>query len=208
MTNQTLAHQFRIRALLWRAVFLLVALTAAGVQAQTPDSTQQALNAFDKTTQDYVRMHRRLESEIGSIALGTPVDEINRRIGELAAAIRAERTDARQGDLFTPNVAHVLRARISDALFEHRYSADAVRAMGSVDGVDYARVRLEVNGTFPWRLATAMLPCLIDVLPPLPPELQYRIVGDDLVLIDIHASLIVDILPHAIVDLTARTWHR
>ena len=36
------------------------------------------------------------------------------------------------------------------------------------------------------------------------PELQYRIVDNDLVLVDIHASLIVDILPYALIDMTAR----
>jgi hypothetical protein len=49
-----------------------------------------------------------------------------------------------------------------------------------------------------------MFPCVIQALPPLPPELQYRIVGDDLFLVDVHASLIVDILPGALTDLTAR----
>ena len=65
-------------------------------------------------------------------------------------------------------------------------------------------VVLRVNGTFPWVLATAMFPCVIAALPPLPPELQYRIVGDTLVLIDVHASLIVDLLPHALVETTMR----
>jgi hypothetical protein len=39
-----------------------------------------------------------------------------------------------------------------------------------------------------------MWPALLQALPPLPPELQYRIVDDDLVLIDLRASLVVDIL--------------
>ena len=43
-----------------------------------------------------------------------------------------------------------------------------------------------------------MFPCVIQALPELPPELQYRIVGTDLILIDVHASLIVDILPSAL----------
>ena len=46
---------------------------------------------------------------------------------------------------------------------------------------------------------------VIDVLPPLPDELQYRLVGGHLVLVDIHAGLVVDILRHALpVDTTIR----
>ena len=44
----------------------------------------------------------------------------------------------------------------------------------------------------------------VDALPPLLPELQYRIVGDEPVLVDIHASLIIDVFPHALIDTTAR----
>ena len=44
---------------------------------------------------------------------------------------------------------------------------------------------------------------IIEALPALPDELQYRLVGGHLVLIDIHAGLVVDILPHALgVDTT------
>ncbi len=40
-----------------------------------------------------------------------------------------------------------------------------------------------------------MLPsCVRDALPELPIELQYRVVGADLVLVDLHANLIVDVL--------------
>ena len=40
-------------------------------------------------------------------------------------------------------------------------------------------------------------PQLIAALPPLPPELQYRIIGCSLVSWDHHANLIVDFLPGA-----------
>jgi hypothetical protein len=203
--NINLARYFEMPSPLWRVVvFVLMVLTTAAAHAQSPDPAAQAVATFENTTQDYVLMHRRFERQIGPIELSTPVAEINRMIHDLAAAIRAERRDARQGDFFTPGLAQVLRARINDALLEHHYAADDVRAAGRVDGVNYERVRLQVNDTFPWVLAVAMFPCVIEALPPLPVELQYRIVGDHLVLIDIHASLIVDILPHALIDFTAR----
>jgi hypothetical protein len=43
-----------------------------------------------------------------------------------------------------------------------------------------------------------MWPALLQVLPPLPRELEYRFVDRDLVLIDIHADLVVDILKEAL----------
>jgi hypothetical protein len=38
----------------------------------------------------------------------------------------------------------------------------------------------------------------LDVLPELPEELEYRFAGRDLVLIDIHAELVVDVLRRAL----------
>ena len=80
-----------------------------------------------------------------------------------------------------------------------------VRAAELAGGVDSSAVTLAVNGDFPWAIGTAMVPCVIEALPPLPPELQYRMVGRDLVVIDLHAGLVVDILPLALGDLTPQT---
>lgn len=186
----------------------LLALMVTVSEAQVPEPLG-SLIAFDQATHDYVVLHRRLERAIGTIELNTPVDEINRMIQQLAAAIRAERPHAPQGSIFTPSLARWLRSRIHQTLIERHYSVEDARVSSRVDGVDYARVRLQVNDTFPWALGAAMLPCLIEVLPPLPPELQYRMVDDVLVLVDVHASLIVDILPYALADMTARSdWQR
>jgi hypothetical protein len=162
------------------------------------------VRAFVVATHEYAGMHRRLEAQIGSIEITSSIGEINRIVQQLAAAIRAERAGAKQGDYFTPALVHELRAAIDGALRANDLTADDVIDAGRVDGIDYRRLDLRVNGTFPWVLGVAMFPCVIDALPALPPELQYRIVGDDLLLIDVHASLIVDILPSALVDLTVR----
>ena len=208
MRNINRARRFRAPALLWcvAAASLLTPPMPAAGQAPSPESATQALTTLERTTRDYALMHRRLERQIGPIELATPVAEINRMIQELAAAIRAERADAKQGDFFTPALARLLRTRIHDTLYEHGYTVDDARASSRLGGVDYARVKLQVNGTFSWALGAAMLPCLIDALPPLPPELQYRMVDDLLVLVDVHASLIVDILPYAVADLTV--WNQ
>jgi hypothetical protein len=183
--------------------FAIMALMATVSYAQVLEPLG-SLIAFDKATHDYVVMHRRLERLIGPIELSTSVDEINRKVQQLAMAIRTERPDSKQGNVFAPPLARLLRARINQTLIDHHCSVDDARVSSRVDGVDYTRVKLQVNDTFPWVLGAAMLPCLIEALPPLPPELQYRMVDDVLVLIDVHASLIVDILPYALADLTVR----
>lgn len=177
------------------AIAAVLTTGAAGAgQGQPSAVASPAVAAFEQSMRDYASLHRRLEEPIGSIRLGMSVEAVNHHIQALAAAIRAERAGARAGELFTPALATELRARVNTALVEHGYTAADVLAGGRVPGVDYARVRLQVNDTFPWILGVAMFPCVIDALPALPAELQYRIVGSDLVLIDVHASVIVDVL--------------
>lgn len=182
-----------------------IALAASAAFSYAQDSSEP-VRAFIAATRDYASMHRRLEQGIGPIELNTTPESINRFIQAMSAAIRAERPDAKQGDLFTPAVSMVLRSRINEALFEHGFTAADIRNDEFAHGIDADTVKLRVNGTFPWILSVAMFPCVIEALPPLPPELQYRIVGNDLLLIDMHASLIVDILPSALADMTARAF--
>lgn len=179
---------------------ILLAMSAGISSGQNAGSS--AVLAFTDATRNYAAMHRRLEHQIGTIDLNTPIESINRLIQQLATAIRAERAEARRGDLFTPALAQQIKADINRALIAHGFTAEDVRAAGRVDGVNYGAVALRVNDTFPWVLGVTMFPCVINALPALPPELQYRIVGNDLVLVDVHASLIVDLLPDVLAELT------
>ena len=57
---------------------------------------------------------------------------------------------------------------------------------------------LDVNAPLPWAPGSETWPELLWQLPPLPEEIEYRVVGPDLVLLDIRAGLVVDILENAV----------
>ncbi|HEX4914917.1 MAG TPA: hypothetical protein VFV51_13210 [Vicinamibacterales bacterium] len=190
----------QLAAVLVAVTFLMGAIPLAAQPVSVSDAEQQ----FVAATQEYAWMHRRLEEAIGPIEINSNVARIDRAVLALAAAIRAERPNAKTGDFFTPRLAGELRARIFDALTVHDLAPGDVREAEAADGVDPSLVTLWVNGPFPWAYSSAMFPCVLEALPPLPAELQYRIVGDTLVLIDVHASLVVDLLPSALTPTTER----
>jgi hypothetical protein len=65
------------------------------------------------------------------------------------------------------------------------------------------RVIPTVNGDYPAGASISPMPaCLLAALPPLPKELQYRFLSRDLILWDLHAGLIVDFVPRALVETT------
>ena len=188
-----------------KATVMVAAAILCAVSARTADgqdTSTKNVRAFVTATRDYAVMHRRLEAQIGKIEITTSIADINRNIEKLAAAIRVERSDAQQGDLLTPALGFELRAAIVEALGDHGFTPTDVLNAGRIDGIDDGRINLRVNSTFPWVLGGAMFPCVIEALPELPPELQYRFVGADLLLVDVHASLVVDILPSALVETT------
>ena len=113
-------------------------------------------------------------------------------------AIRDARPNARAGDLFTPRAAATIRRIVAEtAAAQNVDPSDIVRDLRA-ERMHGAK-RPVVNGGYDWRLGAWMWSALLQTLPPLPADLQYRIVSDDLVLIDVRASLVVDILEHAMV---------
>jgi hypothetical protein len=156
-----------------------------------PDT--RAIVEFQRAADDYAFMHRRIERRQPPLEVTADVDTIRRAIASMAEAMRIARPNAREGDLFAAPVRPILRARIVKAMRLHDVSIAALNE----EAADTPAMELAVNGEMPWRQTGWIPPYVLEVLPPLPPELQYRFVGTDLVLVDVHASLIVDILRDA-----------
>ena len=114
----------------------------------------------------------------------------------LRRAIREARPEARPGDLFTPRAAAMIRRIVVETAAAHHINpTDIVREIRE-ERMPGAKQPV-VNGRYDWRLGAWMWPALLQTIPPLPADLQYRIVDDDLVIVDVRASLVVDILEHA-----------
>jgi hypothetical protein len=109
--------------------------------------------------------------------------------------MRRARAGARQGEIFSPAVARYFRIVVAATV--EKNSIEDLLSM--VEDENSVHIPARVNGDYPaGRSISAMPPCLLADLPPLPPQLQYRFVGRDLVLWDLHAGLIVDFVPDAV----------
>lgn len=156
---------------------------------------QAALAAFEESVQDYTARHQRLARLTPPLAVTADPAALRDAIDALGQAIRQARQTARAGDLFTPAVARMFRQRIHAALWD--LDVPALIADMEADAEPWAP-RPTVNGPFPWDAGNAMWPSVLAALPALPEELEYRFVGVDLVLVDIPANLVVDVLEGAL----------
>jgi hypothetical protein len=156
---------------------------------------EQALRLFSERVESYAALHRRLEGPLPPLTPTTqPLANLRAR-ERLAGALREARSTAKQGDIFAPAIAAVLRGLIADALKGRDVEALLNEIMEEHPGIAWAPV--VVNEPLP-KGAPHEVPCvLLQALPILPEDVEYRIVGHSLVLWDIHANLVVDVLPDA-----------
>jgi hypothetical protein len=184
----------------WTAVVLAlaIALVADGATAQPRDT---ARIAFAARVAAYAAVHRELEREVFA---EVPTDDLAAGLAATARfreELQAVRPDAREGEFFAPIAAAVRRDlwwTLKARGVEPRALIDAMLA-DSEPGVWPP----EVNEAFSWALGHVLPSTLLTVLPELPEELEYRLVGADLILIDIDAGLVVDILRNALLDTTS-----
>lgn len=156
---------------------------------------QAPLREFDTRVEAYVALHRALEVRTPPRASTPDPARIIAASDALAAAIVAARPTARQGDIFTPAIVQEFRARIRLACaridIDH-YLADLY------EGEDFRTLRAEVHARDSLARVPNGVPVpLLGVLPELPDELEYRIIGRDLALWDEHAAMVIDFIPNA-----------
>jgi len=149
---------------------------------------ERALTEFNANIDEYLALQRRLVRAFEMFD-----DEDPFFTDELRSALIAARPGARPGSVFTPRVADAIRQRIDIALVYAGGSAipfshDTVMVGGRARVNEPLRF---VPDPFAWI-------SLIHALPPLPAQLGYAVSGSDLVLVDVAANLVVDVLEAAV----------
>jgi hypothetical protein len=176
------------------AGLLLVLSTLAGApraEAQKPavNPDAQTLADFQERVKEYVELHRKLESTLPPLPKDATPQQIDTHERALAKLLQQARRDARPGDLFTPAMRELVRRLIGQVM-----SAPGGKGVKASILDEYTgSVRLRVNGRYPDTVPLSTVPPqVLQQLPQLPEDLEYRFVGDRLILLDPHAHVIAD----------------
>jgi hypothetical protein len=153
------------------AVFIALLFAAAIAVGRSQELETSSIVRFQRAADDYAFLHRRIQRTLGEDPGGRA----------MAAAIRAARPNAADGDIFSEEIAAVLRARIVRSI--KKAGCEIAGRSGEV-----LRPNQDASA------AAAMPACVELALPKLPPELEYRIAGVTLLLVDSHANLVVDVV--------------
>jgi len=174
---------------------VLLATTVAGrVHAQSVNPDAAAVKAFGERVKAYVEVRHKVAQRLVHPALPATAGEIERFKGQLAEGIQDERRSAKEGDVFTADIAPQFR-EIVRADLKSRDVKDALAAVAEVS----PRLALYPNQPWPRDLPRATVPPrLLANLYALPEGIEYRFLSRHLVLLDSDADLIIDLVRNVI----------
>ena len=173
------------------------ATTPAVAPMNTPATNEQPVNnqgvaalEFRKRIDAYIKTHNEAEGKVPNLKRTDDPKEIADREKALADTIMTLRANAQPGEIFAPEYQPYFIKIVQDD-FKTRSAADRKALIAELP----RNVKVDINTVYPTTLPLETFPpALLRKLPDLPPELEYRIVGRSLILRDVKANLIVDIL--------------
>jgi len=173
-----------------RTVSLGVSLAYMGfASGEQVNKDAQTIAAFEKRVSEYLKVHNEARSGLGSAKTTESPEVIQARERELAERIRALRPNAKRGVIFNLPA----RAEFRRLVGISSQGANGAHIRTSLARSEPVDVPIRVNSAYPKDVALQSTPStLLQNLPPLPKEIEYRVVGRKLVLRDIEANLIID----------------
>jgi hypothetical protein len=179
------------------AVLSLAAATATLAAPQPPrvNADAQLSVEFLKRIDEYVALHRKLEATLPKRPDHPGPADVDNHERALARLIAQSRANAKQGAILPPDTRAYLRRQIGRALA----GPDGPSIRRSIMDENPGKVQLRVNGRYPDGVpVTTMPPPVLSALPKLPDDIEYRFIGERLILLDVHAHIVVDYMDEAI----------
>ena len=181
----------------------------AAEQNANPDAL--VLADFRKRVDVYMAMHKDAAKDAPPRKETNNPAEIKAAQDALGAMIRAARATAKQGDIMTPEIQNKFRRLMYPVVTSPAPQGTAGREVKKdikeelKENTEERKeeggkpVVLKVNATYPNDTPLPTTPSQVLMnLPKLPEQLEYRIIGKNLIIRDVEANIIVDFVPNAI----------
>jgi hypothetical protein len=169
-----------------------VAKPPAGDQPVNTDA--KALAGFLERVHRYVAVHQKLESSLPRLSKESSPQEIDKHQRALGQMIQQERRSAQAGDIFTTESQAVIKRLLEKVFAGSGGPALKASIMDENPGIAGLKVNQRYPDTVP---LSTVPPQVLEGLPKLPEEMEFRFIGTTLILMDVHAHLIADLIPNA-----------
>ena len=155
----------------------------------------KALATMNDRLKEYLALHQKLEGTLPKLPTDATPEQIDRNQRAFEKLIRSARVTAKPGDIFTAEARPVIR-RLLATVFGGPDGKQLKESIMDENVADPIRLKLGVNSRYPDTVPlTSIPPDVLQTLPKLTEDLEYRFVGDWFILLDTHAHVIADYLP-------------
>jgi hypothetical protein len=156
-----------------------------------------SLATMNERLKDYVALHQKVESGLPALPNEATPQQIDRRQRQLEQRMRAARAGAKPGDIFTPEARPVIR-RLLAQVFDGP-EGKQLKASIMDENPTKMKVTLRANARYPDTVPISTVPPeVLQALPKLAEDMEYRFIGRALILLDAHAHTIADFIDDAI----------
>ena len=146
---------------------------------------------FKARVEKYAALHKDLAKGAAAQKSDRSAVQVDAQKTALAAKIQAARAGAKQGDIFSAEMRPIFRRLLAPEM-KGEQGRDA-KAVIKDDAPAPGTVSFKVNAKYPEDQPKPTMPSnLLLNLPSLPEPLEYRVVGQHLLLLDTSTDLIVD----------------
>jgi len=155
----------------------------------------QALSTMNDRLSDYIDLHTKLERSLPRLPKEATPQEIDKNQRAFETLIRNARATAKPGDIFTPEARPVIK-RLLATVFG---GPDGQQLKASIMDENTVGITISVNGRYPDRVPLSSVPPqVLQTLPKLSEDMEYRFIGDRLILLDTHAHVVADFIDDAL----------
>jgi hypothetical protein len=160
--------------------------------ATTSTAVDPAIKIFQDRVAAYVAIRSKADDGIPKLQETADPQQIADRERALGEALIKARASAKIGDVYAPEFVPVLTRIIKDD-FAKRTAAERKALIVELP----KGVKFGINQVYPTTIPLTTFPAnLLKALPDLPPDMEYRIVHRNLILRDVKANYVIDMVPN------------
>ena len=165
---------------------------------QTPapktNPTAKTIADYQDRVKAYLDAQRKLSSGIAKLPDKATPQQIDTRQRELGKLVMSARKGVKRGEIFGADMTALIR-RLLAPLFK---GPDGAKVRAAIYDEPHPVIP-EVNIRYPDDVPlSTMPPDIMKLLPSVDPALEYRFIGRHLILLDVDAHLIIDVIDNAI----------
>ena len=188
------------RALIWLALATVITVAVATTSRMSaafqapPNPTAKIIFDYQERIKAYLAAQRKISSDLEKLPDKATPQQIDTRQRELGRRIMAARKSATRGEIFGAEMSALLRKQLAP-LFKGPEGAKVRAAIYEEPHPVIPAVNIRYPDDVP---LSTMPPDIMRMLPSLEPALEYRFIGRHLILLDVEAHLILDVIDNAI----------